>query len=75
MPNAPAPTDQIWETTTRDSILNDVAAHWRRFSRKDLAELESNEELATQVAAKYGLDKIDAQRDVDKLLAGRRLTA
>jgi hypothetical protein len=75
MPNAPTLTDEIWQASPRDSILNDIAARWRRFSRKDLAVLESTDELVTQLAAKYGLDRIDAQRDVDELLAGRRSAA
>jgi predicted nucleic acid-binding protein len=37
--------------------------------------LRTNDELVAQLAAKYDIDKIAAQRDVDALMNGRNLTA
>jgi hypothetical protein len=46
------------------------AKKWGKFSEHDLSELKGNDDLVTQLAAKYGLDK--AQRDVDNLMKGRQ---
>jgi hypothetical protein len=44
-----------------------------KFSDQDLSALKDNDDLVTQRAAKYGLDKAQAQRDVDLLLKGRQI--
>jgi len=43
-----------------------------KFSEQDLSALKGNDDLVTQVASKYGLEKAQAQRDVDALLKGHR---
>jgi hypothetical protein len=35
--------------------------------------LKDNDDLVNQVVAKYGLEKVQAQRDVDVLLEGRHI--
>ncbi len=65
-----APPDE----TERDAVLNDIAAKWSRFSKRELAALETTEDVVAQVTAKYGVDQTAAQRDVDRLLQGRHLT-
>jgi hypothetical protein len=35
--------------------------------------LKGNDDLIDQVAAKYGLEKVQAQRDVDALLKSRHI--
>ena len=47
-------------------------AKWGKFSEQDLSALKGNDDLVTQLAAKYSLEKAQAQRDVDALLKGRR---
>jgi hypothetical protein len=42
-----------------------------KFSEQDLSALNRNDDLVNQVVAKYGLEKAQAQRDVDALLKGR----
>jgi hypothetical protein len=49
------------------SYLNDKRAF------KDLSALKSKDDLVTKVVAKYGLDKTQAQCDVDALLKGRHI--
>jgi hypothetical protein len=69
------PTDAHPDDSERDGMLNDISTRWRRFTRKELAELASDDELVSQVVARYGIERIAAQREVDALLVGRHLTA
>jgi hypothetical protein len=41
-----------------------------KFSEQDLSSLKGNNDLVAQRAAKYGLGKAQAQRDVDALIKG-----
>jgi hypothetical protein len=70
-----SPTDAHPDDSERDGMLNDIGTRWSRFTRRELAELASDDELVSQVVAKYGIERIAARREVDALLAGRRLTA
>jgi hypothetical protein len=58
---------------TRQIVLKDISAKWGKFSEQDLSALKSNDDLVTQVAGKYGLEKDQAQRDVDALLKDRQI--
>jgi hypothetical protein len=42
-----------------------------KFSKQDLSAITGRDAPVTQVVAKYGLDKAQAQRDVDTVLNGR----
>ena len=53
------------------ALLADIGGKWGKFSEQELSELKSGEDLTAQVAAKYGLEKDIAQRDVTALLNGR----
>lgn len=57
--------------TARQTLLTDIAARWDKFSKQELSDLRGNDDLVTQVVAKYGLAKDAAQRDVAALLKGR----
>ena len=48
------------------------APKWGKFSEDDLSSLKNNDDLVTQRAAKYGLEKSLAKRDVDALMDGRQ---
>jgi hypothetical protein len=63
------------ETTaeTKQIVLTEIRAKWGKFSEQDLSALKGNGDLVTQLAAKYGHDKAQAQRDVDALMKGRRI--
>jgi hypothetical protein len=54
-------------------IQKDIKAKWDKFSEQELASLKSRDDLVTQVVAKYGFERPQAQRDVDALLKGREI--
>jgi hypothetical protein len=57
----------------KQGALDDIGSKWSKFSKQDLSALKSNDDLVTQVVAKYGLEKATAQRDVDALMKGRKI--
>jgi hypothetical protein len=58
---------------SKQMILKEVGAKWGKFSEQDLSALKGKDDLVNQVVAKYGLEKGQAQRDVDALLKGRQI--
>ncbi len=44
-----------------------------KFSEQDLPALKGKDDLVKEVVAKYGLERGQAQRDVDALLKGRQI--
>jgi hypothetical protein len=58
---------------TKKIVLKEIGSKWRKFSEQDLSALKGNDDLVNQVVAKYGLEKAQAQRDVDSLLKGRHI--
>ena len=58
---------------TKQIVLKEIGSKWGKFSEQDLSALKGNDDLVTQVVAKYGLEKTQAQRDVDALLKGRHI--
>jgi hypothetical protein len=54
-------------------LLTDIRGKWGKFSEQELGALKSNDDLVTQVVAKYSLDKTQAQRDVDAMMKGRQI--
>ena len=63
------------ETTarTRQIVRNEIRWKWGKFSDQDLSALKDNNDLVAQRAAKYGLEKAQAQRDVEVLMKGRQI--
>jgi hypothetical protein len=58
---------------TRQAVFKEIWTTWGKFSEQDLSALNGNSDLVTQLAAKYGLEKLQAQRDVDALMKGRQI--
>jgi hypothetical protein len=58
---------------TKKIVLKEIGSKWGKFSEQDLSALKGNDDLVNQVVAKYGLEKAQAQRDVDSLLKGRHI--
>jgi hypothetical protein len=58
---------------TKRIVITEIRAKWGKFSEQDLSALKDNGDLVTQLAAKYGLEKAQARRDVDALLKGRQI--
>jgi hypothetical protein len=54
-------------------ILKEIGSKWGKFSEQELSALKDRDDLVTQVVAKYGLEKSQAQRDVDALMKGRQI--
>jgi hypothetical protein len=57
----------------RQIVRNEIRLKWGKFSDQDLSALKDNNDLVAQRAAKYGLEKAQAQRDVDLLMKGRQI--
>jgi hypothetical protein len=57
----------------RQIVLKEIGAKWGKFSEHDLSVLKGNDDLVNQLVANYGLEKAQAQRDVDALLKGRHI--
>jgi hypothetical protein len=62
------------EPDSNQMIRKDIKAKWDKFSDQDLMALENRDDLVSQVVAKYGLEKLQVQRDVDALLKGREFS-
>jgi hypothetical protein len=58
---------------TRQIVLKEIGAKWSKFSEQDLSAFKSKDDVVTQVVAKYGTEKAQAQRDVDALMKGRQI--
>jgi hypothetical protein len=58
---------------TKLMVSKDIIAKWSHFSEQEVSALKGKADLVSQVAAKYGLDRAQAQRDVDALLKGRQV--
>ena len=57
---------------TKQVVIKEIRAKWGKFSEDDLSSLKNKDDLVTQRAAKYGLEKSLAKRDVDALMNGRQ---
>ena len=58
---------------TKEIVFGEIRTRWGKFSEDDLSALKDNNDLVTQLAAKYGIENTPAQRDVDALLNGRQI--
>lgn len=59
----------------KQAVLKDICAKWSKFSEQDASALKSNDDLVTQVVAKYGTEQVQAKREVDALMKGRHIGA
>jgi hypothetical protein len=69
-------TDSASKTPTSEQnakmvVMKEICAKWSHFSEQDIAALKGEADLVKQLAAKYGLQQAQAQREVDALLRGR----
>ena len=55
----------------KKALLQEIRVKWGKFSEQELDALKSNDDLVTQLVAKYGLAKDVAQRDADAMRKGR----
>ncbi len=79
MPNTNTPSNAASNTNiatgqspsaaeTKQIVLKEIGAKWSKFSEPELSSLKDRDDLVSQVVAKYGLEKSQAQRDVDALM-------
>jgi hypothetical protein len=71
-PNMPT-TAAALADQAKQILLKDVGQKWGKFTSHELSQLKNNDDLVTQVVAKYGMEKLVAQRDVDFILKGRAI--
>ncbi len=55
------------------AMRSEIGKKWGKFDEAEVKGLKSNDDLVTQLAAKYGLDAKQAQKQVDDLANGRQL--
>jgi len=55
----------------KQDVLKDIRAKWSQ----DASAFKGKSDLVSQVAAKYGIDQAQAQREVDAVLKGRQVGA
>ena len=58
---------------SKQILLKDIGTKWSKFSEQELGALKNRDDLVTQVVAKYSIDKMQAQRDVDAVMKGRQI--
>lgn len=63
------------QNKNKQTVLKDICAKWSKFSEQDASALKSNDDLVTQVVAKYGTEQAQAKREVDALMKGRHIGA
>jgi hypothetical protein len=75
MANAPlsAASNAAAAAATRQIVLKEVGAMWGKFSEQELSGLEGDDDLVTQIMAKYGAGRGEAYHQVDRLLKGRHV--
>jgi len=49
----------------------DIGRKWGKFSAQELTDLKDNDDLVSQLVAKYGLQKDTAARDAEAIVRGR----
>jgi hypothetical protein len=54
-------------------LLRDIRVKWGKFSEQELNDLAGNDDLITQLVAKYGLTKEVAQRDAEAVRNDRNI--
>jgi ribosomal 50S subunit-associated protein YjgA (DUF615 family) len=57
----------------REDALNEIARKWTKFSKRDLTNITTNDQLIGEIVKKYNIKKEAAQREVDILMDGRNL--
>ena len=73
MSKAPANHASSPQDIERNEVLNAIGRKWSKFSKHELSMLNTNDERVSQIVSKYGLNRLDVQRDVLTLMAGRNL--
>jgi len=57
----------------KHAVLYEIRTKWNKLSEQEVAALKGTDDLVTQLAAKYGLEKAQAESDVEALMKGRHI--
>jgi hypothetical protein len=57
----------------KQALLKDIRVKWGKFTEQEVSAFKNNDDLVSHVIAKYGMEKSQAQREVDQLRAGRNI--
>ena len=71
--NVSKPQQQDQGAEAKQALLKDIRVKWSKFTEQELGDLKSNDDLVSHVVAKYGVEKAEAQRNVDEVCAGRNI--
>jgi hypothetical protein len=63
--------DPDMSAETQQIVRQEVGARWSKLSQQALSALKDRDDLVREVVSRYGIEKSEAQRDVDSLLNGR----
>jgi len=71
---------QAWTGTQKKALqkrdlLAAIGGKWGKFSEQELSDLKSEDDLAVQLATKYGLGEDIARRDIAAVMNGRSFQA
>ncbi len=69
----PESSTEILSAEMQKVVRQEVGAKWNKFSEQDLSALKDRDDLVREVVSRYGIEKSEAQRDVDSVLKGRRM--
>ena len=58
----------------RQDVLNEITRKWGKFSKQDLTDITTNDQLVSEIVERYGIKRKAAQREVDLLMDGRNLS-
>jgi hypothetical protein len=78
MTHSPSTNSAVARPLVRDDVAEekillrvDIGGKWGKFSAREILDLKDNEDLVTQLVAKYGLEKDAATRDAEAVVRGR----
>ena len=58
----------------RQDVLDEIARKWSKFSKQDLTDITTNDQLVGEIVERYRIKRKAAQREVDLLMDGRNLS-
>ena|ERR1700681_547787 len=64
---------EILPAEMQQIVRQEVGAKWNKFSEQDLSALKDRDDLVREVVSRYGIERSEAQRDVDSVLKGRQI--
>jgi hypothetical protein len=57
----------------RKIVLKEIGIKWNKFSEQDLNAFKTSSDVVAQLMGKYGVEKAQARRELNRLLQGRHI--